>query len=88
MIIYKNIGLDNIRKKRKENKYLAHHVKILTISFLIVINIQIIGKYYLSLNWLPSNINIDVNLLTKGSDLSTYQENRMHVHPIPGIAPY
>jgi hypothetical protein len=25
----------------------AHHVKILTISFLIVINIQIIGKYYL-----------------------------------------
>ena len=28
-----------------------------------------------SLNWLPSNINIDVNLLTKGSDLITYQEN-------------
>ena len=28
-----------------------------------------------SLNWLPSNINIDVNLLTKGSDLLTYQEN-------------
>jgi hypothetical protein len=27
------------------------------------------------LNWLPSNINIDVNLLTKGSDLQTYQEN-------------
>jgi hypothetical protein len=27
------------------------------------------------LNWLPSNINIDVNLLTKGSDLLTYQEN-------------
>jgi hypothetical protein len=27
-----------------------------------------------SLNWLPSNINIDVNLLTKGSDLLTYQE--------------
>jgi hypothetical protein len=25
----------------------AHHVKILTISFLIVINIEIIGKYYL-----------------------------------------
>ena len=25
----------------------AHHVKMLTISFLIVINIQIIGKYYL-----------------------------------------
>jgi len=25
----------------------AHHVKILTISFFIVINIQIIGKYYL-----------------------------------------
>jgi hypothetical protein len=42
---------------------------ILTISFLIVINIQIIGKYYLSLNWLPSNIDIDVHLLTKGSDL-------------------
>ena len=40
----------------------AHHVKILTISFLIVINI-------------PSNINIDVNLLTKGSDLLTYVEN-------------
>jgi hypothetical protein len=28
-----------------------------------------------SLNWLPSNINIDVNLLTKGSDLLTYQQN-------------
>ena len=28
-----------------------------------------------SLNWLPSNININVNLLTKGSDLLTYQEN-------------
>jgi hypothetical protein len=28
-----------------------------------------------SLNWLPSNINIDVNLLTKGSDLLTYVEN-------------
>jgi hypothetical protein len=28
-----------------------------------------------SLNWLPSNINIDVNLLTKGSDFLTYQEN-------------
>jgi hypothetical protein len=28
-----------------------------------------------SLNWLPSNINIDVNLLTKGSDLLTYEEN-------------
>ena len=27
-----------------------------------------------SLNWLPSNINIDVNLLTKGSDLLTYEE--------------
>ena len=27
-----------------------------------------------SLNWLPSNINIDVHLLTKGSDL-TYVEN-------------
>ena len=50
----------------------AHHVKILTISFLIVINIHILFD---SLNWLPSNINIDVNLLTKGSDLLTYQEN-------------
>jgi hypothetical protein len=30
---------------------------------------------YNSLNWLPSNINIDVNLLTKGSDLLIYQEN-------------
>ena len=28
-----------------------------------------------SLNWLPSKINIDVNLLTKGSDFLTYQEN-------------
>ena len=28
-----------------------------------------------SLNWLPSNINIDVNLLTKGSDFLIYQEN-------------
>jgi hypothetical protein len=25
--------------------------------------------------WLPSNINIDVQLLTKGSDLLAYQEN-------------
>ena len=29
-----------------------------------------------SLNWLPPNINIDVKLLTKGSDFLTYQENR------------
>jgi hypothetical protein len=28
-----------------------------------------------SLNWLPSNINFDVKLLTKGSDFLTYQEN-------------
>jgi hypothetical protein len=28
-----------------------------------------------SLNWLPSNINIDVKLLTKGSDFLTYQEH-------------
>ena len=28
-----------------------------------------------SLNWLPSNINIDVKLLSKGSDFLTYQEN-------------
>jgi hypothetical protein len=28
-----------------------------------------------SLNWLPSSINIDVKLLTKGSDFLTYQEN-------------
>ena len=28
-----------------------------------------------SLNWLPSNINIDVNLLTKGRDLLKHQEN-------------
>jgi hypothetical protein len=53
---------------------LYENVKILTISFLIVINTNIIGKYYLIV-WLPSNINIDVNLLTKGSDLLTYQEN-------------
>jgi hypothetical protein len=33
------------------------------------------GILFNSLNWLPSNINIDVNLLTKGSDLLTYQEN-------------
>ena len=35
----------------------AHHVKILTISFLIVINRE---KIFSSLNWLPSNTNIDV----------------------------
>jgi hypothetical protein len=29
-----------------------------------------------SLNWLPSNINIDANLLTKGSDFLTHQENK------------
>jgi len=28
-----------------------------------------------SLNWLSSNIKVDVNLLTKGSDFLTYQEN-------------
>ena len=28
-----------------------------------------------SLNWLPSNINIDVNLLKQGSDFLIYQEN-------------
>ena len=53
----------------------AHHVKIFTISFLIVINIDNRETLFNSLNWLPSNINIDVNLLTKGSDLLTYQEN-------------
>jgi hypothetical protein len=45
----------------------AHHMKILAISSLIVINIQ--------LNLLLFNTNIDVNLLTKGSDFLTYQEN-------------
>ena len=33
------------------------------------------GILFNSLNWLTSNINIDVNLLTKGSDFLTYQEN-------------
>jgi len=32
------------------------------------------GILFNSLNWLPSNINIDVNLLTKGSDFLAYQE--------------
>ena len=32
------------------------------------------GILFNSLNWLPSNINIDINLLTKGSDFLTYQE--------------
>ena len=45
----------------------AHHMKILTISSLIVINIQF--------NLLLFNTNIDVNLLTKGSNFLTYQEN-------------
>ena len=31
--------------------------------------------FFNSLNWLPSNINIDVNLQTKGSDFLTYEEN-------------
>ena len=53
----------------------AHHVQILTISFLIVINIDNRETLFNSLNWLPSNTNIDVNLLTKGSDLLTYEEN-------------
>jgi hypothetical protein len=30
-----------------------------------------------SLNWLPSNINIDVNLLTKGSDLLNKGNNKI-----------
>ena len=57
----------------------AHHVKILTIKEMMYIDCD---KYtdnreiiFNSLNWLPSNINIDVNLLTKGSDLLTYEEN-------------
>jgi hypothetical protein len=54
----------------------AHHVKILTYFFFDC------DKYtdnrvmlFNILNWLPSNINIDVNLLTKGSDFLIYQEN-------------
>jgi len=31
------------------------------------------GILFYSLNWLTSNINIDVNLLTKGSDFLTYK---------------
>jgi hypothetical protein len=62
MIIYKNIGRDNIWKKRKENKYFWKYT-------------DNSGILFNSLNWLPSNINIDVNLPTKGSDLLTHQEN-------------
>ena len=29
-----------------------------------------------SLNWLPSSLNVVVNLLTKRSDFLTYQENK------------
>ena len=56
----------------------AHHVKILTISFFdydIYIYTDNREILFNSLNWLSSNINIDVNLLTKGSDLLAYQEN-------------
>ena len=57
----------------------APHMKIFTISFLIKINIQIIGEYYLvvlivSIGYFLS-LRVDVNLLTKGSDFLTYQEN-------------
>ena len=60
----------------------AHHVNILTISFLIVINIQYTREILSnSLNWLPSNNNIDVKVLTKGSDFLTYQENTSILTP-------
>jgi hypothetical protein len=74
MIIYKNIGRDNIRKKRKENKYFWRCVLVLRrLNFhhfffdcdKYTDNREILFD---SLNWLPSNINIDVKLLTKGSD--------------------
>jgi hypothetical protein len=51
MIIYKNIGLDNIRKKKKKEKRINNFGDVC---------------------WF---FNIDVNQLTKGSDLLTYQEN-------------
>ena len=52
-------------------------MRILTISFLIVNDKYTDNREILfdSLNWLPSNINFDVKLLTKGSDFLTYQEN-------------
>jgi hypothetical protein len=60
----------------------AHHVNILTISFLIVIHIQYTREILSnSLNWLPSNNNIDVKVLTKGSDFLTYQENTSILTP-------
>jgi hypothetical protein len=36
---------------------------------------EVFFRIQLFLNWLPSNININVKLLTKGSDFLTYQEN-------------
>jgi hypothetical protein len=70
MIIYKNIGLDNIRKKKEKRINTFGDVCWFFRSF------RLTQHYYInSLNWLPSNINIDVNLLTKGSYLLTYQEN-------------
>ena len=58
----------------------AHHVKSLIISFLdcdkYTDNKEILFN---SLNWLPSNINIDVNLLTKESDLLTKDSKRFTI---------
>ena len=43
------------------------------LSLIVIYNREIVFN---SLNWLPSNINVDVNLLTKGSYFLIYDENR------------
>jgi hypothetical protein len=53
----------------------AHHVIILTIFFYCDKYTDNREILFNSHNRLPSNINIDVNLLAKGSDFLTYQEN-------------
>jgi hypothetical protein len=50
----------------------SHHFFFLIVIYIYTDNREILFN---SLNWLSSNINIDVNLLTKGSDLLAYQEN-------------
>jgi hypothetical protein len=60
------LNLDSVSRLRTERLRLFHSLTVATDNREIIFN---------SLNWLPSNINIDVNLLTKGSDLLTYVEN-------------
>ena len=53
----------------------AHYVKIIAISFFDCDKYTDRGILFNSINWLPSKINININILTKGRDFLTYQGN-------------